>query len=206
MARSSDSFFLLALIKDKTFQAREIRRVIAFATLYLVLTTVLLGIFYNQMLGQLVSGASPMLFVSEDMRMINEQIPSLSSVLGTWILVMMAVNIVVTCLISMYIVRKLGQPLLAVKRALKELGDGKLNVSLRADDNSEFEDVVKAVDRAVASINKQIVAAKASFEQVEQMGGVAANSEQLESSLTDCKMALDFFIVADNEDDTEKAA
>ena len=85
MARSSDSFFLLALIKDKTFQAREIRRVIAFATLYLVLTTVLLGIFYNQMLGQLVSGASPMLFVSEDMRMINEQIPSLSSVLGTWI-------------------------------------------------------------------------------------------------------------------------
>ena len=39
MARSSDSFFLLALIKDKTFQAREIRRVIAFATLYLVITT-----------------------------------------------------------------------------------------------------------------------------------------------------------------------
>lgn len=207
MARSSDSFFLLALIKDKTFQAREIRRVIAFATMYLVLTTVLLGIFYNQMLGQLVSGASPMLFVSEDMQMINEQIPSLSSVLGTWILVMMAVNVVVTCLISMYIVRKLGQPLLAVKRALRELGDGKLNVRLRADDKGEFEDVVEAVDRAVASINKQITAAKTSFERVEQIGSSkAANSEQLEASLTDCKMALDYFIVADNDDVIDKAA
>ena len=206
MARSSDSFFLLALIKDKTFQAREIRRVIAFATMYLVLTTVLLGVFYNQMLGQLVSGASPMLFVSEDMQMINEQIPSLSSVLGTWILVMMAVNVVVTCLTSMYIVRKLGQPLLAVKRALRELGDGKLNVQLRADDKGEFEDVVEAVDRAVASINKQITAAKTSFERVEQLGGEAANSEQLEASLTDCKMALDYFIVADNDDVIDKAA
>ena len=206
MARSSDSFFLLALIKDKTFQAREIRRVIAFATMYLVLTTVLLGIFYNQMLGQLVSGASPMLFVSEDMRMINEQIPSLSSVLGTWILVMMAVNVVVTCLISMYIVRKLGQPLLAVKRALRDLGDGKLNVKLRADDNGEFEDVVRAVDNAVASINKQIIAAKASFEQVEQIRSEAANSEQLESSLSECKMALDYFIVADNDGDLDEKA
>lgn len=200
MARSSDSFFLLALIKDKTFQAREIRRVIAFATMYLVLTTVLLGIFYNQMLGQLVSGTSPMLFVSEDMRMINEQIPSLSSVLGTWILVMMAVNVVVTSLISMYIIRKLGQPLLAVKRALRDLGDGKLNVQLRADDDKEFADVVSAVDYAVASINKQIVNAKASFAQVEQIRGEAANSEQLESSLADCKIALDYFIVADDED------
>ena len=50
MARSSDSFFLLALLKDKTFQAREIRRVIAFATLYLVITTVMLAAMYNQML------------------------------------------------------------------------------------------------------------------------------------------------------------
>lgn len=201
MARSSDSFFLLALFKDKTFQAREIRRVIAFAMLYLVLTTVLLGVFYNQMLGQLVSGTSPMLFVSEDMQMINEQIPSLSSVLGTWILVMMAVNVVVTCLISVYIVRKLGQPLLAVKRALNDLGDGKLNVRLRADDNKEFEDVVSAVEHAVASINKQISAAKNEIHQVAQLQDNAANSDQLESSVKNCKIALDYFVTSDDEAD-----
>jgi len=204
MARSSDSFFLLALLKDKTFQAREIRRVIAFATMYLVLTTVLLGIFYNQMLGQLVSGTSPMLFVSEDMRMINEQIPSLSSVLGTWILVMMVVNVVVTCAISVYIIRKLGQPLMAVKRALRELGEGKLNVQLRGDDRAEFADVVDAVDCAVASINKQIATAKVNFSQVAQIRGEAVNSDQLETSLANCKMALDYFIVAD--EDVDKAA
>ena len=90
MARSSDSFFLLALLKDKTFQAREIRRVIAFATLYLVITTVMLAAMYHHMLGQLVSGNSPMLFVSEDMSLLNEQIPSMASVLGQWIVMMLS--------------------------------------------------------------------------------------------------------------------
>ena len=110
MARSSDSFFLLAILKDKTFQAREIRRVIAFASLYLVITTVMLAVMYNQMLGQLVSGNSPMLFVSEDMSLLNEQIPSLGSVLGRWIVMMMVINVVVTTMISMFIIRKLGAP------------------------------------------------------------------------------------------------
>ena len=44
MARSSDSIFPLSILKDKTFQAREIRRVLALATVYLVVTTVLMGV------------------------------------------------------------------------------------------------------------------------------------------------------------------
>jgi len=88
-----------------------------------------------------------------------------------------------------------------VKRALRDLGDGKLNVRLRADDDKEFADVVNAVDSAVASINKQIVVAKSSFEEVQAIRGEAANSEQLESSLTNCKMALDYFIVDDERSD-----
>jgi len=149
MPRSSDFIFPIALLKDKTFQAREIRRVIAFATLYLVLTTIMLGVFYHHMLGQLVSGKAPMLFVSEDMAMLNEQIPSLASVLGRWIVMMMAMNIVVTTLISMYIVRKLGAPILAVKRALREIGDGKLNVRMRASDDEEFGEITAALAAAV---------------------------------------------------------
>ena len=195
MARSSDSFFLLALFKDKTFQAREIRRVIAFATLYLVLTTIMLGLFYNQMLGQLVAGKSPMLFVSEDMGMLNEQIPSLSSVLGRWIVMMMVMNIVVTSMISIYIVRKLGQPLLAVKRALREIGDGNLNVRMRASDDNEFAELTEALSVAVASINKQLSSAKSEMQQIHDLKEQPnANAEQIDTSLTNCKMALDYFI------------
>lgn len=206
MARSSDSFFLIALFKDKTFQAREIRRVIAFATLYLVLTTIMLGLFYNQMLGQLVAGKSPMLFVSEDMGMLNEQIPSLSSVLGRWIMMMMVMNIVVTSMISVYIVRKLGQPLLAVKRALREIGDGNLNVRMRASDDNEFAELTEALSVAVASINKQVAAAKNEMHQLDELKDQPVqNAEKIESSLSNCKMALDYFIT-DKTPDGEAAA
>ncbi len=198
MARSSDSFFLLALFKDKTFQAREIRRVIAFATLYLVLTTIMLGLFYNQMLGQLVAGKSPMLFVSEDMGMLNEQIPSLSSVLGRWVVMMMVMNIVVTSMISIYIVRKLGQPLLAVKRALREIGDGNLNVRMRASDDNEFSELTEALGIAVASINKQLSSAKNEMQQIHDLKQQPnVNAEQIDTSLSNCKIALDYFITDD---------
>lgn len=200
MARSSDSFFLLALFKDKTFQAREIRRVIAFATLYLVLTTIMLGLFYNQMLGQLVSGNSPMLFVSEDMNMLNEQIPSLSSVLGRWIVMMMVMNVVVTTMISMYIVRKLGQPLLAVKRALREIGEGNLSVRMRASDDTEFSELTEALAIAVASINKQVAAAKSEIDTLHDLKQQPAQSSaEIDTSLTNCKIALDYFITSKPE-------
>ncbi len=193
MARSSDSFFLLAILKDKTFQAREIRRVIAFATLYLVITTVMLALMYNQMLGQLVAGNSPMLFVSEDMNMLNEQIPSMGSVLGRWIVMMLVVNVVVTTLISMYIIRKLGAPILAVKRALREIGQGNLNVRLRAEDNKEFGDVSDALQEAVNSINSQIAEAKGQVATVQQLQQEAANADKISESLEDCSNVLNFF-------------
>jgi len=197
MARSSDSFFLLAILKDKTFQAREIRRVIAFATLYLVITTVMLAAMYHHMLGQLVSGNSPMLFVSEDMNMLNEQIPSMASVLGQWIVMMLVVNVVVTCLISMYIIRKLGTPLLAVKRALREIGAGNLNVRLRADDDKEFADVSAALESAVASINRQIAEAKGQIQTVHDLQSQSANSDEVSESLQNCREALDYFTTSD---------
>lgn len=198
MARSSDSFFLLALLKDKTFQAREIRRVIAFATLYLVITTVMLAAMYHHMLGQLVSGNSPMLFVSEDMSLLNEQIPSMASVLGQWIVMMLVVNVVVTTMISMYIIRKLGQPLLAVKRALREIGEGNLDVRLRADDDKEFADVSAALQSAVVSINRQIADAKGQMQTLQELQQQpAASAEDFSESLNNCRDALDYFNTAD---------
>jgi len=154
MARSSDSFFLLAILKDKTFQAREIRRVIAFAT-------------------------------------------RMASVLGRWIVMMMIVNVVVTTLISMYIIRKLGQPLLAVKRALLEIGQGNLDVRLRADDTKEFSDVCDALQSAVNSINQKIAEAKgemAAIQDIQQQP--AANADELSESLANCRQALDYFTTA----------
>ena len=112
MARSSDSNFFLSLIRDKTFQAREIRRVILLAGIYLLVTTVLVGLFYHAILGKLIAGASPMFFVSEDMELFNEALPGMTSVLAQWIIAMLVINVIITIGIGTYILRKLGHPIL----------------------------------------------------------------------------------------------
>ncbi|MFT4727915.1 MAG: methyl-accepting chemotaxis protein [Granulosicoccus sp.] len=193
MARSSDFGFLGSIFRDKTFQAREIRRVLLLTCVYLGVTTVLVGIFYHQMLGQILEGAAPLLFVSEDMALANEVVPTLSSVLGKWLIAMLAVNALVTVSLAIYITRKLGHPLLAIKRALRQIGEGRLDVRLRATDNNEFGDIAKELTKAVHSIREQITAAKSGIDQVGKMAETSADVTELDTAINDCRHALDFF-------------
>ena len=75
MARSSDSFFLLGVFRDKTFQMRQIRRVVFLSALFVIQSTIVLGFLYHYMLGEIVAGTAPMLFASDEMARLNEQIP-----------------------------------------------------------------------------------------------------------------------------------
>ena len=168
MTRSSDSPFPLSIFRDKTFQAREIRRVIALSLVYLLITTVLLGVFYQQMLGQLLQGAAPLFFVSEDMQLANEAIPAMTAVLGKWMLAMLAVNVIITIALGIYITRRLGQPLMAIKRSLREIGAGNLDVRLRASDSKDFGEIADELSIALSSIRRQIGAAKSELVLVDQ--------------------------------------
>ncbi len=191
MARSSDSFFLLAIFKDKTFQAREVRRVVYLSGIYLLVTTALLAVFYQQMLGQLVSGQAPMLFVAEDVNLINEQIPAMSSVLGKWMLGMMVINVIITSAVGMYILRKLGHPLMALKRALREVGDGKLDAKLRESDSTEFAEIADAFNAALVQINAKIAEAKSQLDTVENQP--EPDREALHMSIKNCSQVLEYF-------------
>lgn len=200
MARSSDSSFLLAILRDKTFQAREIRRVIVLATAYLVITTVLLGIFYHLLLGKLVSGTTPLFFVSEDMQRFNELLPGLASVLGRWIVVMMVVNLLVTGIVGVYITRKLGHPIMAIKRALRDIGKGDLDVRLRETDDREFSDISVALNDAMAQIRMHILQAKQEFSTLQDLQNKSAANDdknEMESVVENCVAALDFFSVSE---------
>ena len=197
MARSSDHLFLLALLKDKTFQAREVRRVLGLSLLYLIISTALLAVFYQQMLGQLVAGEAPMLFVAEDINLINEQIPALSSVLGKWMLIMLAINVAVTSVIGVYILRKLGHPLLAIKRALTEMGEGKLDTSLRASDATEFAEITEAFNAARAQIKEKIREAKDELGHLQDQPD--ASRKDLEMSIKNCAVILDYFETRDTD-------
>lgn len=195
MSRSSDSNFLIALVKDKTFQASEIRRVVTLTFVYLVVTTVLVGIFYHQMLGRLLDGMAPLLFVSEDMALANEALPSMASVLGKWLTVMLVVNALITVSLGIYITRKLGHPILAIKRSLREIGKGNLDVRLREEDNKEFGEIVKELSSAMSSIREQIKAAKSGIEKAGATALDDTNTVDRAQAIDACRDALDFFQV-----------
>lgn len=208
MARSSDSFFLLAILKDKTFQAREIRRVIGLATLYLIVTTVLLGVFYHLMLGKLVEGTAPLFFVSEDMQRFNEMVPGMASVLGKWIIVMLIVNVIITACVGIYITRKLGHPIMAIKRALRDIGNGELDVRLRDSDSRDFSDIAHALNDAMVEIRHHIATAKSEIDQIAEVQERPASNDSCDEELLDiissCKEALDFFNVEDKPQAAEQ--
>lgn len=207
MARSSDSNFLVALLRDKTFQAREIRRVIALSFVYLAITTALVGVFYYQMLGNLIEGMAPLLFVSEDMSLVNEAVPALSAVLGKWLIAMLVVNVLITVALSIYITRRLGQPILAIKRTLREIGSGNLDVQLRASDSRDFGDISNELTFALNSIREQISAAKTGIKDAENVEIIPDNNDVVHNALNDCRNALDFFqIDTTPSTDTSKAA
>lgn len=194
MARSSDSIFPLALLRDRTFQASEIRRVIKLSLIYLAVTTVLVGLFYHQMLGRLLDGMAPLLFVSEDMALATEAVPSLGAVLGKWLVAMLIVNAVITVSLGIYVTRKLGQPLLAIKRALREVASGNLNVRLRETDNREFGELVDELSLALHAVRERVAAAKQGLD-----------NASAEDALADCRDALDWF-EADAANDDARAA
>ena len=161
MARSSDAAFPMSLVRDKTFQLRQIRRVLALTVFFIVQSTLVLGIFYHLFLGKLVEGNAPLMFASEDMGAISEAIPPMGTVLGQWLVVMLLINALVSTAIAVYILRRLGNPILAIKRALNEIGDGNLQVRLRVNDSREFGELCDALNRALEQVQSRISHASA---------------------------------------------
>ena len=211
LARSSDSNFFLSLLRDKTFQAREIRRVIFLSAIYLLVTTVLVGLFYHAILGKLIAGASPLFFVSEDMELFNEALPGMATVLGRWVIAMLVVNVIITMAIGTYILRKLGHPILAIKRALREIGEGDLNVRLRATDDKEFGEIADGLNSAMERIRTHVAEAKTEIANLTELkDSPAANASDINEALENCHAALSYFNVeqrtADDSDASEATA
>jgi len=187
MARSSDSNIIAAIFRDKTFQAREIRRVIMLSTIYLLVTTVLLGLFYNHMLGALTSGTSPLLFASEDLGLVNEAVPPMATVLGRWLIAMLVINVLLTAALAIYITRKLGHPLMAIRRTLREVASGNLDVRLRESDNEEFGELASELKNALTVVRNQVAEAKASIDE--------ADGGDSDAALKNVANALNYFQV-----------
>lgn len=194
MARSSDAPFPLSLLRDKSFQVRQIRRVALLGAFFVLQSTLLLGAFHHEMLGRLVAGNAPLLFASEDIGSLAAAVPGTGAVMLRWLVVMMVLNAVVTATIGTWIVRKLGNPMLAMRRALDEIGDGNLDVRLRAGDAEEFDELANALNRALASVQSRIEGARDATRAVEPAADQPLpDPATLRAALVTCREQLDWF-------------
>lgn len=208
MARSSDAAFPFSLIRDKAFQLRQIRRVLFLTIFFIVQSTLVLGVFYHALLGKLVEGNAPLFFASEDIGSLATAIPNLSTVLGNWMMVMLALNSVVTLCIAVFILRRLGNPILAIRRALNEIGDGNLGVRLRVNDSEEFGELVEALNRALDQVNSKIRDARRLASVIETLDDQPVpDHDKIREALSDCHQVLSYFDhdkPAGNDDSTIK--
>lgn len=204
MARSSDAAFPLSLIRDKSFQLRQIRRVLILTVFFVVQSTLVLGAFYHVFLGNLVAGNAPIMFASEDMGTIASAVPPMSEVMGRWLVVMMLINAVITTAIAVYILRKLGNPILAIRRALNEIGDGNLEVRLRVNDSREFGELSDALNRALDQVHGKIKDARELTRVLESLEDQPTpDDKSVRQALTECRDVLSYFDskeVAGNDD------
>ena len=112
----------------------------------------------------LVAGVSPLLFASEDMDQLGSQLPSMAETLGRWLVIMLAVNLAMTAAIGVYIVRRLGEPLLAIKRVLRQIGQGDLTARLRRGNDEKFGDLFDALTDTVESLHERVADAKSALD------------------------------------------
>lgn len=211
MARSSDAAFPLSLVRDKSFQLRQIRRVLLLTVFFIVQSTLLLGVFWHNLLGDLVAGNAPLMFASEDIRLLSDRVPSTGSVMGKWLIAMLAVNAVLTGALCVWILRKLGNPLLAMRRALNEIGDGNLEVRLRTGDAREFNELTVALNRALEEVQGRIKEAQRLTRVLDSLDEQPApDTETVRTALADCRDVLSWFdknpIVAPIPDAGDRAA
>ena len=206
MARSSDAAFPLSLVRDKAFQIRQIRRVLLLTVFFIVQSTLVLGVFYHVFLGKLVEGNAPLLFASEDMGAMSEAIPSIGTVLGQWLVVMLVVNAVVTTAVAVYILRRLGNPILAIRRALNEIGDGNLEVRLRVNDSREFGELCEALNRALEQVQAKIGEARAITRVIETLDDQPLPDDvDVVKAMTECRDVLSYFDQQTAENDEQQA-
>lgn len=196
MARSSDAVFPLSLLRDRSFQLQQIRRLLWLTLFFVVQSTLLLGFLYHQLLGDLVTGTAPLLFAAEELAALDQQVPATGDVMLRWLLLVLGMNALSMLCIGVYLMRKLGNPLLAMRRALDEIAAGNLNVRLRAGDADEFSELTVSLNDALEQVQQKIEAVREETRILnaappgEQRRPTAADIEQ---ALSNCRNVLSFF-------------
>lgn len=137
---------------EQDFKQRQLMWVLGFAVVYVVLSSLVLGAFYVQLLHAAVVGAPPLSFGLEDSLEMWNQLPGLRYAVTLWATALTGLSVFFATAVGLIWTHKTGGPIYRFKTALARLRDGQAveKITLRRGD--EFQDLAVALNETLESV------------------------------------------------------
>jgi hypothetical protein len=137
---------------EQDFKQRQLTWVLGFAGLYVVVSSLMLGAFYVQLLHTAAAGAPPLSIGFEDSLEIWNRMPGLRRAVTLWATALTGLSVLFATAVGLVWTHKMGGPVYRFKAELERIRDGQpiRKITLRHGD--EFQDVAAALNATLETI------------------------------------------------------
>ena len=141
-----------SLVVEQDFKQRQLTWVLGFAGLYVVVSSLMLGAFYVQLLHTAAAGAPPLSIGFEDSLEIWNRMPGLRRAVTLWATALTGLSVLFATAVGLVWTHKMGGPVYRFKAELERIRDGQpiRKITLRRGD--EFQDVAAALNATLETI------------------------------------------------------
>ena len=137
---------------EQDFKQRQLMWVLGFAAVYVVISSLMLGAFYVQLLHSAAIGAPPLSIGFEDSLETWNRLPGLRRAVTLWATALTGLSVLFATAVGLVWGHKVGGPIHRFKKELEHLRDGQpvRKITLRRGD--EFQDVAEILNETLPSI------------------------------------------------------
>lgn len=177
----------------RNFRNQQFFRLLSILFFSSVITSFVLVEMYFQITDIWSSNDLPVYFSPEASEQLNSTYPTLTSSLGKWLAIMLALNAVLLGVAGGFITYRLAKPLYAVNLAVKAIGDGKLHTDLQLGKSADLHSLAESINSAVTKIQLMVMTLQQEIQHFETIAEKQPPSEELTQLLENSKIALEYF-------------
>ena len=178
---------------ERGFQTRQIMRLLGLSFITLIVSTIALLLFYNQIIDSLMKSDLPFYLMPEESEELASQLPGLRNTLFTWMTIMSGINLFLVVIIGVFITKKLGGPLYRFKQIMKQIANGDLTVEVELRKGDEFQDLAEDISEAVARVQLMILAIKENVDSLKALHAIDTKNNAAEQCVIGIEDALAYF-------------
>jgi len=177
----------------RRFRNQQIARLVTVLLASTAITVFVLVEMYFQISDIWSSSELPVYFSPEAAEQLNAAFPTLSSTLGTWLAIVLGLNLLLLTVAGGFITYRLAKPLYLVSRAVQDIGDGKLHTDISLGKGADLHALASSLNLAVSKIQLMIMTLQQEIEAFESGPQQEATSPELIQMLENSKLALEYF-------------